>query len=258
LTQPTPPILRFDEIDSTNAEARRRAEAGEAGPLWIIADRQTEGRGRRGRRWETGVGNLAATLLLVTERAPADAALISFVTALAVFDLAARSVPESLIALKWPNDVMVDGRKVSGVLIESGRAPDGRLWLAVGCGVNLTTPPDHPERPATAFSEHLRSEVNAPPSPDQALQTLAAAFQRWAAVWDGEGPAAILAAWVARARGLGAACTARLDQEMVEGIAEGLDADGALRLRLPGGGIRRITAGDVFFPQFPINAQEAG
>ena len=255
---PTPPILHFAAIDSTNAEARRRAEAGEAGPLWITADRQTEGRGRRGRSWETGAGNLAATFLTTTDRTPADAALISFVTALAVFDLVAKSVPESLVALKWPNDVMVAGRKVSGVLIESGRGPDGRLWLAVGCGVNLRTPPENADRPATAFAEHLRSEMSAPPSPAQALQSLAAAFQRWTAVWDAEGAAAILAGWRAKAQGFGAACTARLDRETVEGVAEGLDADGALRLRLPDGGIRRITAGDVFFPETPVRAQETG
>ena len=115
------PILRFDEIDSTNAEGRRRADAGEIGPLWITAARQTAGRGRRGRAWETGSGNLAATLLLTLDKSPAEAALISFVTALAIADLTTTYVPPSLVTLKWPNDVMVAGRKVSGVLIESGK-----------------------------------------------------------------------------------------------------------------------------------------
>jgi BirA family biotin operon repressor/biotin-[acetyl-CoA-carboxylase] ligase len=242
------PILRFDEIDSTNAEARRRAEAGETGPLWITAARQNAGRGRRGRSWETGSGNLAATLLLVLQKSPADAALISFVAALAVADLAAESVPPSLVKLKWPNDVMVAGRKVSGVLIESGRGVGESLWLAVGCGVNLKTPPDNPERPATAFVEHLKADLVAPPTPAQALDRLSLAFQHWLAVWDKDGPSPVLDAWTARAQGMGQPCTARLDQEIIEGVAEGLDPDGALRLRLPGGVIRRITAGDVFFP----------
>jgi BirA family biotin operon repressor/biotin-[acetyl-CoA-carboxylase] ligase len=242
------PVLRFDEIDSTNAEARRRAEAGETGPLWIAADRQTAGRGRRGRSWETGSGNLAATLLLKLDKPPAEAALISFVTALAVADLAAKYVPPSLVTLKWPNDVMVAGRKVSGVLIESGRALGDRLWLVVGCGVNLKTPPEAADRPATAFAEHLKGDIAAPPSPAEALERLSLRFQSWLAVWEREGVGAVLDAWTARAQGMGGPCTARLDHETIDGVAEGLEPDGALRLRLPDRSIRRITAGDVFFP----------
>jgi BirA family biotin operon repressor/biotin-[acetyl-CoA-carboxylase] ligase len=250
------PVLRFDALGSTNAEARRRAEAGEGGPLWIAADRQTAGRGRRGRNWETGAGNLAATLLLSTDRPPIDAALISFATALAVFDLAADWVPETLLALKWPNDVLLAGRKVSGVLIESGRGADGRLWLAVGVGVNLKTPPEAPERPAAALAEHLRADRASPPTPEAALDRLDAALRRWLAVWDEEGAAALLSAWRSRAGGMGAPCAVRLDQEQIDGIAEGLDPDGALRLRLPDGTIRRITAGDVFFPEAAQRPQE--
>jgi BirA family biotin operon repressor/biotin-[acetyl-CoA-carboxylase] ligase len=242
------PILRFDEIDSTNAEARRRAEAGETGPLWIVADRQTAGRGRRGRSWETGSGNLAATLLLTLDKPPAEAALISFVTALAVADLASDYVPPSLVTLKWPNDVMVAGRKVSGVLIESGRAVGEHLWLAVGCGVNLKTPPEAADRPATAFAEHLKGDLAAPPTPAEALERLSLRFQHWLAVWNRQEVGAVLGAWTARAQGMVGPCTARLDRETIDGVADGLDADGALRLRLPDGSIRRITAGDVFFP----------
>ena len=250
------PVLRFDTLDSTNAEARRRAETGETGPLWIVADRQTQGRGRRGRNWETGAGNLAATLLITLDRSPIEAALVSFVTALAVHDLAVAVVPESLVTVKWPNDVMVAGRKVSGVLIESGRAPGGKLWLAIGCGANLKTPPDNPERPATALADHLRPERLAPPLADEALDILDDAFGHWMGLWGREGASALLAAWTARAQGMGGPCVVRLDAETVDGIAEGLDPDGALRLRLPGGAIRRITAGDVFFPAVPFPATQ--
>ena len=245
------PVLRFVELDSTNAEAHRRAVAGERGPLWLLADRQTAGRGRRGRPWETGSGNLAATLLMVMDKPPSEAALISFLTALAVGDLATGSVPEALVRLKWPNDVMVAGQKVSGVLIESGRTADEQLWLAVGIGVNLQSPPDAPERPATAFAEHLRPELAAPPTPQAALETLSLRFQHWLSVWDGEGASALLEAWTTRAQGISQPCVVRLDRETLEGVAEGLDPDGALRLRLPDGSIRRITAGDVFFPDPP-------
>jgi BirA family biotin operon repressor/biotin-[acetyl-CoA-carboxylase] ligase len=238
-----PPIEALDEIDSTNAEARRRAEAGATGPLWITAKRQIAGRGRRGRSWETGVGNLAATWLAHTAKPAAEAAQVSFVAALAVADLAAAHVPASLVTLKWPNDPLIAGRKTAGILVESGPHPDGGLWLAVGCGVNLATPPDNPERPATAFAEHMRGP---PPQPLEALETLAESFERWREVWERLGFAPIAEAWTARAHGLGEACTARLPGETIAGVAEGLDADGALRLRTRTG-VRRITAGDVFF-----------
>jgi len=239
-----PPIEALDEIDSTNAEARRRAESGVVGPLWITAARQTAGRGRRGRSWETGAGNLAATCLFVTARPAAEAAQISFVAALAVADLAAAYVPAALVTLKWPNDPLIAGRKAAGILVESGPARAGGLWVAVGIGVNLATPPEHPDRPATAFAEHMRAP---PPKPLDALVQLAQSFERWRAVWEQAGFSAIADAWTARAHGLGQPCTARLTSETIEGVAEGLDADGALRLRTPDGRVRRITAGDVYF-----------
>ena len=238
-----PPIEALEEVDSTNAEARRRAEAGARGPLWITAERQTAGRGRRGRSWETGAGNLAATYLATTAKPAAEAAQISFVAALAVADLAAAFVPASLVTLKWPNDPLIAGRKAAGILVESGPHPEG-LWLAVGCGVNLATPPESPERPAVAFAEHMRSP---PPKPIEALEVLAAAFERWRDVWERLGFAPIAEAWTTRAHGLGETCTARLPNETVTGVAEGLDSDGALRLRTAAGAVRRITAGDVFF-----------
>ncbi len=238
------PILAFEAIDSTNAEARRRAEAGEGGPLWITAAVQTAGRGRRGRPWETRTGNLAATLLMLSDKPPAEAAQISFVAALAVADLARGYVPSDLVRLKWPNDPMIGGRKTAGVLIESGRAPDGRLWLATGIGVNLAHAPAATERPATCFADHAFGPA---PTPLAALDRLAEAFAHWLSVWNRQGFTAITEAWTALAFGLGEPCVARLGNETVEGIAEGLDDDGALRLRLAGGAIRRITAGDVFF-----------
>ncbi|MFA7262748.1 MAG: biotin--[acetyl-CoA-carboxylase] ligase [Caulobacter sp.] len=238
------PILALEEVDSTNAEARRRAEAGEAGPLWITAARQTAGRGRRGRAWETGQGNLAATLLFVTDKPPAEAAQISFVAALTVADLADAFVPPALVSLKWPNDPMIAGRKASGILVESGQHPGGGLWIAVGVGVNLATPPAAPERPATAFAAHM---TGPPPKPLEALTILAGSFERWRRVWQASGFTVIAEAWTRRAHGLGEVCTARLGHETITGTAEGLDPDGALRLRLPDGMLRRITAGDVFF-----------
>ena len=238
------PILAFDEIDSTNAEARRRAEAGERGPLWITAARQSAGRGRRGRAWETGAGNLAATYLFTTVKPPAEAAQISFVAALAVADLAAALVPPALVGLKWPNDPLVAGMKAGGVLVESGACGDGLVWIAAGVGVNLAVAPDIPDRPATALADHRAAP---PPTPLEALDVLAAAFERWRALWEASGFAPIARAWSDRAAGIGQPCVARLAAEEVSGVAEGLDPDGALRLRTAAGVVRRITAGDVFF-----------
>lgn len=239
-----PPIEVYDQLDSTNLEARRRAEAGAEGPVWICALRQSAGRGRRGRAWSTQAGNLAATLLFVTDKRPIEAAQASFVAALAAHELAETCLGPGAAALKWPNDLLVYERKAAGILVESGARPDGRLWMAVGIGVNLKHAPDNVDRPATAFADHM---AGPPPAPADALDVLARAFDRWRRIWDDEGFAAIGEGWTRRAHGLGMRCEARLSHETLSGVAEGLEPDGALRLRLDDGQVRRITAGDVFF-----------
>ena len=244
---PAAPLLLLDQTDSTNAEARRRAEAGETGTLWIAARRQTGGRGRRGRAWESDTGNLFATQLMTTPRPPAEAAQVTFVAALAVADLLDAYAPPSLVTIKWPNDVMLAGDKASGVLVESGAHPSGGLWLTVGIGVNLAHAPTGTERPATALAHHLRGDVGAPPSVEVAAARLAEAFAIWLERWETLGFEPILDAWRARTPGLDGPAVARLGQETVEGRAEGVAADGALRLRLADGTLRLISAGDVFF-----------
>ncbi|WEK59359.1 MAG: biotin--[acetyl-CoA-carboxylase] ligase [Candidatus Brevundimonas phytovorans] len=243
----TAPVLILDETDSTNAEARRRAEAGEPGPLWITARRQTAGRGRRGRKWESESGNLASTLLLLTRKSPAEAAQLTFAASLAVADLLDRYVPPALVTIKWPNDVLLDGRKTSGILIESGPAPSGGLWLAVGIGVNLSQTPDETERPATCIAEHLANGIVSPPSVEEAAKALAETFGVWLDRWTTLGFQPILDAWTARTPGLHGPCTARLTHETLTGVADGVEADGSLRLKLPDGSLRVISAGDVFF-----------
>src|SRR5947209_298516 len=162
-----PPIETYDEIDSTNAEARRRAETGERGPVWITAKLQTAGRGRRGRSWSTDEGNLAATLLMVTDAPPGEAAQVSFLAALAAADLADTCLGPGAARLKWPNDVLVYGRKAVGLLVESGARVDRRLWLAVGISANLAHAPTDTERPATAFAERM---AGPPPDPHDATE----------------------------------------------------------------------------------------
>jgi BirA family biotin operon repressor/biotin-[acetyl-CoA-carboxylase] ligase len=242
-----PAILAFEELDSTNAEARRRAAEGETGPLWITARRQTEGRGRRGRSWSTEAGDLAATLLTVTEKRAEEAAQISFVAAVALAELIETWVPTPLISIKWPNDVLIDGKKASGILIEAGVREDGRLWLAIGCGVNLSHAPEAVERPATRVADHLRGDVPRAPTAQEAMARFGPLLVERIASWEKTGFKPVASAWLARATGMGEPCTARFGRETLEGVAEGLEPDGALRLRLSDGQIRRITAGDVFF-----------
>ena len=230
-------LLTLDEVDSTNAEARRRAEAGETGPLWITAARQTAGRGRRGRIWESGNGNLAATLLLRPQAPPAAAVQLSFAAALAVADLATHFAPQAAIAVKWPNDVLAEGRKLSGILLEAGPG-----WLAIGVGINLATYPADTEFPATS----LAALGVTPPTPDAALRVLAARFAHWLSLWRAQAFEPLRAAWLARAGGLGLPIRARLPHEERHGAFEGIDATGALLLR-DASGLRAITAGEVFF-----------
>jgi BirA family biotin operon repressor/biotin-[acetyl-CoA-carboxylase] ligase len=241
------PILTFEELDSTNAEARRRAEAGERGPVWLMARRQTAGVGRRGRAWDGGEGNLTATLLLTLDKPPLEAAQLAFVAGLAAWTAITVCVPAAVVTLKWPNDVLIKGRKACGVLIESGPAANGLTWVAVGIGVNLASYPEALERPATAVAGHLSRDVIRAPSPDEAMAVLAETFDVTLNLWLTQGFEPIRQAWTKRAQGLGGPCTARLERETISGMAEGLDADGALLLRLPDGMLRRITAGDVFF-----------
>ena len=241
------PVIVFDDLDSTNAEARRRAEAGERGAVWLLARRQSAGRGRRGRSWDAGQANLTATLLITLDKPPQEAAQLAFIAALAVGRMADAYVPPSLIGFKWPNDILIEGRKAAGMLIESGAAPGGGLWLAVGIGVNLADFPTDVERPATALKNHLSHNVIRAPTQDEALERLSTAFDDLLRQWLSDGFGPIREAWLARAVGLGGPCSARLANETIDGTAEGLDADGALLLRLRSGALRRITAGDVFF-----------
>lgn len=236
------PRVFFESIDSTNEEARRRVAAGETGPIWLASGLQTAGRGRRGRAWETASGNLAASFLFPTDKPLGEAAQVSFVAALAAHDLACAYLPKEKIALKWPNDLLIERHKAAGILVESGSLGSPAHWLVVGMGFNLAHAPEQALNPATSFADH-----GANPSPEAALEVLAKCFARRFAVWQLEGFAPIAKAWTERAAGLGETCTARLPNETVTGISEGLAPDGGLRLRLNDGSVRVITAGDVFF-----------
>lgn len=237
-------LREWTEIDSTNEEARRLAAAGERGPIWLRADRQTAGRGRRGRAWESPAGNLAATLLIVPGKPASECAQLSFVTAIAVADAASGFAANAEIKVKWPNDVLANGRKLAGILLESASGGDGALtFLAIGVGINLAHFPPDTEFPATSLAA-LGVSV---PSPSAALSQLAAHFAKWYEVWMTNGFSPIQDAWLARAAGLGSRIRARLTHEETSGVFEGIDNTGALILREAQGRTRTIAAGEVFF-----------
>jgi BirA family biotin operon repressor/biotin-[acetyl-CoA-carboxylase] ligase len=237
-------LVSLDEVGSTNAEAFARARAGERGPLWIAARRQTAGRGRRGRAWVSDPGNLYASLLL-TDPAPTQrAAELSLVAALAAHDALAEraTVLGPRLKLKWPNDVLCDGAKLAGILVEGETLPGGPLAVVIGIGVNCAHHPADTAYPAT----NLATAGALVPS-DNLAPALIAAMARRLAEWDrGENFVAIRAAWLKRAAGLGAPARVRLPEREVDGIAETLDETGRLVLRLADGSRERIAAGEMF------------
>jgi BirA family biotin operon repressor/biotin-[acetyl-CoA-carboxylase] ligase len=235
-------LKEFDEIDSTNEEARRMALAGERGPIWISAARQSAGRGRRGRTWVSPTGNLSATLLIAPGRPAGECAQLSFAAALAAADAVGSFGADARV--KWPNDVLANGQKISGILLESAsQGGADPAWLAVGIGINLKHHPADTEFPATS----LPALGLAAPEPREALSRLAASFAKWYEVWRAQGFAPIRDAWLVRAAGLGTRIRARLTTGETMGIFEGIDTNGALLLRETQDRVRAIAAGEVFF-----------
>lgn len=235
------PVETLAIIDSTNAEARRRAASGSRGPIWLRAEAQSAGAGRSGRAWHSPPGNLYATLLLPWAGEVGTAALMSFVACLAVADTLDRYASQSSVTLKWPNDALLEGKKVAGVLLEAGGSDDTR-WLAIGIGINLAHKPDDARWPPIALSD-----IAAPPEPGDAMATLAQAFDRWHSRFETEGFAPIREAWLARAARLGERIEARLANATHTGLFEGIADDGALLLAADQGDIR-IAAADIHFP----------
>jgi BirA family biotin operon repressor/biotin-[acetyl-CoA-carboxylase] ligase len=231
--------IAHDSIGSTNSEAKTLALAGERGPLWITAERQTAGRGRRGNVWVSEPGNLYASLLLADAAPAQQRAQLSFVAALAVHDAVADLAPElgARLAVKWPNDLLVDGKKFAGILIESEGAA-----VIVGIGINCA---HHPA--ATAYPATDLSAAGVKVSPEQLLQRLSGRMLSRLGQWDrGAGFAAIRADWLARATGLGQEIRVRLPGRELTGRFQTLDEHGGLLLRLADGSVEAVNAGEVF------------
>ena len=247
----------LETVASTNALALEHAHAGDAGKLWIVSQRQENGRGRRGRAWISPEGNLAATLLLHMDGGLRVAATLGFVAGLALADAldavfpatrplggaGAVSSGKNRFELKWPNDVLASGAKLAGILLESTMLGRDRMAIAVGIGVNIVaSPPDLPY-PATSLRE-LGSACDA----QTLFLALSDAWSANARVWDeGRGLAEIRRRWLERAAGLGGEVAVRIDGNVVRGTFETIDEDCRFVIRDDRDAIVTVAAGDVHF-----------
>ena len=267
-------LLLLDEVDSTQAEARRQFAAGASGPLWVLARRQTAGRGRGGRAWISPPGNLHLSLLFRPEadlkRWPELSLLSALVAHKAIARLlaqAGRREVRDRLALKWPNDLLLDGRKLGGILLETVEAPHAnampvpdapmeghgtRRALVIGWGVNLLhAPPDEAVRwPAIALADALGDD-RLVPQPPLLFEALRDAFWRWYQVWQSFGPRNMREAWLKRAHGLGGRLRLRHGGEVLEGRFADLGPAGELELELPDGTRRMLAAGEVERVEMP-------
>jgi len=244
-------LVALAEIDSTNAEAKRLAAAGAEDGTLVWAQRQTAGYGRQGRSWDSAAGNLFVSLIVRPDCGLAEAAQFSFITAVALGDAIGSVAPPLLeVTYKWPNDVLLNGRKAAGILLESRGATEGdptqRLeWLVIGLGVNVSSFPREARLPATSLHfEGCPADVSAVDLLEAFARHMLARIDTWL---DG-GFAPVREAWLRHAQGIGEEIEVRLPRETLKGVFQDLDPAGTLVLRLADGSTRRIAAGDVYLP----------
>lgn len=236
--------LALGETGSTNSDALQHLADGDPSHLWITADRQTSGRGRRGRAWESPAGNLHASLLLIDPAPLPQIAILPLLAAVALHDALTEVTPHLArqIAIKWPNDLLLDGAKISGILLETANNASGELGVVLGFGVNCGLAPSEALHPTNALSKDSDTV-----SPTTVFQALARSVARWLDIWDrGTGFEAIREQWLARTTGMGKALIARFPDREITGIFCDLDENGRLLLELPDGTIERISAADIF------------
>ena len=255
MTYSSPPLptgyrlLRLESVDSTNAEARRRALAGEPGPLWIWSARQSQGRGRSGRQWISLHGNLFASLLIRVNAPLQTASQLALVAGIITYDTIAKLIAyegRSDLLLKWPNDILLAEEKVAGMLLENIESTgQNRSVVVIGTGINLAQFPENLPQPAISLGAYGLTV-----SPSDALEVLARTTHEWLARWgESYGFPTIRRAWLDRAGPTGRPLRVQVNGEEMEGTYAGLDTDGALRFRAADGVEHRIMAGDVFFPR---------
>jgi BirA family biotin operon repressor/biotin-[acetyl-CoA-carboxylase] ligase len=244
LKKNSPKVLYYESLDSTNEEALRQLAAGTQDPLWIVAGEQTKGRGRGGRHWQSPKGNLYASLLLRLNVSATVATQLSFVAALAAYDAISTELAAAQIAglrLKWPNDLMLNGAKIAGILIESLAAPDGKgLAAIVGIGINVSAAPAIAGRAVGAIGGE-------PAACTRVSGALRNAFSAWLDRWEeGRGFPAIRSAWLALAHAPGEPLSVNLNGTSIRGRFHGVTEGGALELETAPGVVITVNAGDIY------------
>ncbi len=235
-------LIALESVGSTSDEARNLAENGAPAGTIVWAKQQTAGRGRRGRVWNSPIGNLYCSVIVRPPVRPTMAAQLSFVTALALGEGIREFLPSgAAVQYKWPNDVLIDGKKFAGILLESQIGEEGMLdWVLIGTGVNVGSFPSDTERPATSLNQ-----AGAELSVVDVLTAYAQSLWSWFALWQRDGFGPIRETWLGRAAGLGEAIEVRLPNEILSGTFDALDTSGSLVL-LTSHGRQIISAGEVF------------
>lgn len=233
----------LEETDSTNAHGARMA-GGLGQPTWIMAHRQTAARGRRGKSWAMAPGNFAATLVMRPGGVPVWAALRSFLAANALYETLALHVDRTRLVHKWPNDVLLDGGKVAGILLESAGKGGQVDWLAIGIGVNLTSAPVLGDAAFPPVS--LAGKGGETVRPGVFLDELAGFYATEESILERLGFDQIRDRWLRNAAKLGEEITARTSTAEITGIFDSIDASGQLVL-ITATGRRKIPAADVYF-----------
>ncbi len=237
--------IALGDVQSTNLECLERAREGDPGNLWITAHRQLGGRARRGRSWVSEPGNLYASLLLIDPGSPAALASLPLAVAVAVHGAVSRALPPGARrpTIKWPNDVLVDGAKISGTLLESETLDDGRQAVVIGCGINVSHAPEQARYPTTT----LRAAGSAI-MPEELFSRLCQSMAGQLQQWDrGRGISAVRQAWLDNAQGVGERINVALPDRMISGQFREIDAAGCLVMVDDDRVVHTIAAGDIFF-----------
>jgi BirA family biotin operon repressor/biotin-[acetyl-CoA-carboxylase] ligase len=234
-------LVSFDSIGSTNAEGLTRAKGGEQGPLWLVTDQQTAGRGRRNRAWISPRGNLAASVLEVIAVAPPVAATLGFVAGVALVQALRSFFVEA--ELKWPNDVLLRGAKLSGIGLEAESIAEGRMAVVTGIGVNVVGAPQ-----GVPYAAISLADAGFALSAAQLFARLSDCWVETRQLWDdGRGMPDLRTKWLAHAAGVGGPVTIQIGGRTVTGIFETIDDGGHLIVATADGRRMPIASGDVFF-----------
>ncbi len=244
-----PPAYRLierDSVTSSNEEAKVLAREGAEDGTLLWVQEQSGGKGRGGRTWESPRGNLYFSLVLRPECPLNEASCLGFLAALSVGEAIGAVAPPMDVLYKWPNDVLLNGRKVSGILLESETSAEELNWLVLGVGINLAHFPKEANFPATSL--HFEGAPKTL-TVEELLQAFCRYFLSWTNRWLEEGFAPARQAWLRHAYRKGEEIEVRLPRETLTGVFKDLDEDGTLLLGLPEGSERRIAYGEVFPPE---------